>query len=181
MQAPAIPDNEQARLTALHSLGFSASKGKHFDEIASRVAEAFGTPIALVSLIDGEHQLWPGAAGLPEKLDATRQAPRDTSICGHVVADESVLVVDDVTKDPRFAENPFLLENGIRFYAGAPLRTSSGFVVGSLCVIDTKPRTFSPKDQKLLQIIADELMAKVEAECGHEVSSILNRVGHTGT
>jgi predicted PurR-regulated permease PerM len=181
MQAPAIPDNEQARLTALHSLGFSASKGKHFDEIASRVAEAFGTPIALVSLIDGEHQLWPGAAGLPEKLDATRQAPRDTSICGHVVADESVLVVDDVTKDPRFAENPFLLENGIRFYAGAPLRTSSGFVVGSLCVIDTKPRTFSPKDQKLLQIIADELMAKVEAECGHQVSSILNRVGHTGT
>ena len=83
-----------------------------------------------------------------------------------------MLVVDDVTKDPRFADNPFLLENGIRFYAGAPLRTASGFVVGSLCVIDTKPRTFTDKDKKLLQIIADELMAKVEAECARGVDPI---------
>jgi GAF domain-containing protein len=76
-----------------------------------------------------------------------------------------VIVAEDVSKDSRFADDPFLIEKGIRFYAGAPLRTSSGFVLGSLCVIDTKPRTFSAKDRKLLQTIADELMAKVEAEC----------------
>ena len=61
----------------------------------------------------------------------------------------------------------FLLEKGIRFYAGAPLRTSSGFVLGSLCVIDIKPRSFGPKDRKFLQFIADELMSKVEAERRH--------------
>ena len=165
VQAALIPENEQARLTALHELGISAAKGSHFDEVAAKVAAAFNTPIALVSLVDGEHQLWPGAVGLPDKLNASRQAPRDISICSHVVLAESVLVIDDVSKDARFTDNPFLLENGIRFYAGAPLRTASGFVIGSLCVIDTKPRTFTEQDKNLLQIIADELMAKVEAEC----------------
>jgi len=72
--------------------------------------------------------------------------------------------VEDVARDARFSRNPFLLEKGIRFYAGAPLRTLSGFVLGSLCIIDSKPRQFPKKDQKLLQVIADELMAQIEAE-----------------
>jgi hypothetical protein len=164
MMEPVIPENEQERLDALRELGLTSAKGEHFDALAGKVAEAFDAPIALVSLIDETSQLWAGAAGLPPELDASRQAPRSTSICGHVVAREEVLVVEDVAKDERFAGNPFLLEKGIRFYAGAPLRTSSGFVLGSLCVIDTKPRSFGPKDRKLLQIIADELMSKVEAE-----------------
>ncbi|WP_046864155.1 AI-2E family transporter [Microvirga massiliensis] len=164
MQAPDIPENEQERLHALRELGLVSARGEHFDKLAARVAEAFETPIALVSLIDKEHQVWPGASGLPDDMNDSRRSSRETSICGHVVAADEPIVVEDVSKDPRFAENPFLIEKGIRFYAGVPLRTSSGHVLGSLCVIDTKPRTFSPKDQKLLQTIADELMAKVEAE-----------------
>ena len=82
-----------------------------------------------------------------------------------------MLVVEDIAKDERFANNPFLLEKGIRFYAGAPLRTSSNCVLGSLCVIDTKPRSFGEKDRKLLQIIADELMSKVEAQAERRSSS----------
>jgi hypothetical protein len=164
MQAPDIPENELERLDALRELGLVSARGEHFDRLAARVAEAFETPIALVSLIDKEHQVWPGASGLPDDMNDSRQSSRETSICGHVVAADEPIVVEDVSKDPRFAENPFLIEKGIRFYAGAPLRTSSGHVLGSLCVIDTKPRTFSSKDQKLLQTIADELMAKVEAE-----------------
>ena len=139
-------------------------ESKHFDEVAAKVAAAFGTPIALVTLVDEEHQHWPGAVGLPPKLDACRMDARETSICGHVVFHNGVLVVEDVAKDPRFANNPFLIENGIRFYAGAPLRTSSGFAIGSLCVIDTKPRSFSAQDCKVLQKIADDLMFKVEIE-----------------
>jgi GAF domain-containing protein len=164
MLEPAIPENEQERLNALRELGLTSARGEHFDALAKKVAEAFDMPIALVSLIDETNQLWPGAAGLPPDLDASRQAARSTSICGHVVADGEMVVVEDVTKDERFTSNPFLLEKGIRFYAGAPLRTSSGFVLGSLCVIDVKPRSFGPKDRKLLQLIADELMSKVEAE-----------------
>ena len=90
---------------------------------------------------------------------------RETSICGHVVALGDMVVVEDVAKDSRFANNPFLIEKGIRFYAGAPLKTKAGFTVGSLCVIDAKPRAFGQKDRALLQKIADDLMGKVEYEC----------------
>jgi predicted PurR-regulated permease PerM len=165
MQTSDIPDDEKKRLDALRELGLVSARGEHFDKLAARVAEAFEMPIALVSLIDKEHQVWPGANGLPDDLNGARQSERETSIRGHVVAAGEVIVAEDVSKDSRFADDPFLIEKGIRFYAGAPLRTSSGFVLGSLCVIDTKPRTFSAKDRKLLQTIADELMAKVEAEC----------------
>ena len=97
---------------------------------------------------------------MPDELEKARQAPRETSICGHVVAIDAPLVVEDTARDPRFANNSFLRENGIRFYAGAPLRTSSGHVIGSLCVIDTRPRTIGGRDIKLLQVIADGLMSE---------------------
>jgi GAF domain-containing protein len=162
MRVPDIPENEKERLTALHRLGLPQGQGRYFDEVAARLTAAFETPIALVTVIDEQHQRWPGAAGLPPHLDELRADARETSICGHVVARNDVLVVEDVSKDPRFANNPFLLENGIRFYAGAPLRTSSGFPIGSLCVIDTKPRRFTARESKILLTIADDVMALVE-------------------
>ena len=165
MDTPALPENELDRLNALKELRLSAGGETQFDTLAAKVAEAFDVPIALVSLVDAENQFWPGAAGLPKDVDAARKGPRDLSICTHVVAGGQMIVVEDVARDPRFASNPFLLEKGIRFYAGAPLRTASGFVLGSLCVIDSKPRPFPKKEQKLLQVIADELMAQIEAEC----------------
>lgn len=163
-KAPPIPDNEQERLAALHELGLTSAHTPRFDEAAKRAAQVFGAPIGLVSLIDEEHQLWPGAAGLPPDLNATRQTSREESICGHVVASDEVLVAEDVTRDPRFSDNPLVLEKGIRFYAGAPLRTSSGLVLGSLCVIDTEPRQFSDDERRQLQEMADELMRQIETE-----------------
>jgi GAF domain-containing protein len=71
-------------------------------------------------------------------------------------------VSEDVTKDARFDDDPLVLEKGIRFYAGAPLRTSSGLVVGCLCVIDTRPREFPEADRQRLQDMADALMIQVE-------------------
>jgi GAF domain-containing protein len=165
MQPPAIPENERDRLEALRKLSLVGAESRHLDEMAAKVATAFGTPIALVSVVDETHQHGPGAAGLPPDLDACRMEARETSICGHVVAHGEMLVVEDVFKDPRFANNPFLIEKGIRFYASAPLNTKSGFTIGSLCVIDVKPRAFSEHDRALLRKLAQDLMAKVEMEC----------------
>ena len=175
MQPAPVPANEQDRIEALRSLGLITGESKHFDEVASKIAAAFGTPIALVTLVDDEHQHWPGAVGLPPKLDACRMDARETSICGHVVALNDLLVIEDVAKDPRFANNPFLIENGIRFYAGAPLRTSSGLAIGSLCVIDTKPRSFEENDRKILTKIADDLMIRVEIE--HQRNRMYGSIG----
>lgn len=165
MQPAPIPQNEQERIAALRSLGLVTGESEVFDEVAAKLAIAFGTAIALVTVVDEVRQHWPGAAGLPPKLDACRFDDRDTSICGHVVALNDLLVVEDVAKDPRFANNPFLIENGIRSYAGAPLRTSSGHVIGSLCVIHTAPREFSEQDRNILRKVADDLMTRVENEC----------------
>jgi GAF domain-containing protein len=160
-QTPPLPDNEHERLDALRRLDL-AKRRKELDEAARQAAQAFEVPIGLVSLIDEEHQLIPGATGLPPDLEASRQVPREVSICGHVVVHDDVLVAEDVTKDPRFADSPLVLEKGIRFYAGAPLRTASGLVLGSLCVIHTEPRPFPEEDRRRLQAMADALMARME-------------------
>jgi predicted PurR-regulated permease PerM/GAF domain-containing protein len=161
-EKPAIIDDEHERLAALHQLGLAGGRPHSFDEVTKRVAEAFGAPIALVSLITDEHPIMPGVTGQPPDPNAAHQLPREASVCGHVMAADEVVVSEDVTKDPRFTDNPLVLEKGIRFYAGAPLRSSSGLVLGSLCVIDMEPRAFSDGDRIQLQQLADGLMAELE-------------------
>lgn len=167
MVPPPIPAHEEERLDALYGSGaLDARHRGRFDQVAHKVADAFEVPIALVSLIDEHHQLWKGASGLPDELDKSRQGKREDSICGHVVAVDAPLVVADTMRDPRFAGNEFLREQGIRFYAGAPLRTASGQVIGTLCIMDRRPRSLGDRELKLLQVIADELMAEVEQQHG---------------
>ena len=126
----------------------------------------------MISFIDGERQFWKSRYGLPPELAVARESDRDTSMCGHVVAQNDVLVVDDVKRDPRFASNPFLQSCGVRFYAGAPLRTRQGAVVGSLCVIDTKPRQITGRERELLRMVADAVMTEMELR---QASRGLNR------
>jgi hypothetical protein len=162
MKPPPLPAQEEARLAALQASGaLDARHADHLDRVARNVADAFDTPIGIVSLIDDSCQLWKGAAGLPEELEKSRQGSRDTSVCGHVVAANEPLMIEDTARDPRFADNPFLRKFSFRFYAGVPLRTASGHVIGSLCVIDYKPRSLNPRELKLLQLIADELMGEL--------------------
>lgn len=157
-----IPAEEEVRLQALQASGaLDPDNSVHLDRVAHTVADAMDMPIAMVSLIDESLQLWKGAWGLPAELERSRQGTRETSVCNYVVAANAPLVVEDTARDPRFAQNPLLRENGMRFYAGVPLRTYSGHVIGSLCVIDLKPRTLSPRELKLMQVIADELMAEL--------------------
>ena len=90
------------------------------------------------------------------------------------MAENEVLVIEDVLKDKRFANNPWLKERGIRFYAGAPLRPpSAGVAIGSVCVIDMEPRVISDRDIAFLQFIADEVMLELQAERQSEQSHAL--------
>ncbi len=159
---PVRPDTEQAQIAALHDLGLTTPRARQFDEVSKKVAQAFDAPIALVSLVDEVHRPHPGALEAHQDSQATEQASREDSLDAHVVAANEVLVSEDVTKDARFDDDPLVLEKGIRFYAGAPLRTSSGLVVGCLCVIDTRPREFPEADRQRLQDMADALMIQVE-------------------
>jgi hypothetical protein len=159
-----VPPNEEKRLAALKRLDvLDTPREEGYDRYTERLKEAFDVPIALISLVDDARLWWKSAQGLPESLDRAREAPRDTSICGHVVAADEPLVVEDVLRDERFAGNSFLREHGIRFYAGAPLRTNDGMPVGTLCVLDVKPRRVTPTEQRLLQGVADDVVRDMQA------------------
>lgn len=151
------PATEQEQLVALHDLGLTSVSARHFDEFSRKVAKAFGAPIALVSLVDEVTDPRDEATGAPVSHHTTGHSAHG-SLDAYVVAANEVIVSEDVTEDPRFADDPLVLEKGIRFYAGAPLRTSSGLAVGCLCVIDTQPREFPEPDRERLQEMADELV-----------------------
>jgi GAF domain-containing protein len=158
-----IPADEEARLAELKGLNLlDTAPEAEFDQVTERLTKLFKVPIALVTLVDKNRQWFKSQAGLPADLVEACSAPRDVSICGHVVANNEVLIVHDLARDPRFANNPWLREYGLRFYAGIPLRGPNGFPVGSLCILDTKPRDMSPHEQDLLKMIAAEVMEQIK-------------------
>ena len=158
VQPPEIPADEDLRMRALCRLEVLDSEPERaFDDIVEVAAQIFGVPIALVSLVDSERQWFKARVG----LDAP-ETPRSVSVCGHVVAQGSAIVVPDLGVDPRFADNPLVLEGPkIRFYAGAPLVSREGQILGTLCVIDREPRTPSEAQlaalERLARVVVDQL------------------------
>jgi hypothetical protein len=158
----AIPDNEEKRLEELTRLQVAdGTRDEFFDRITKKLARLFEVPIALITFIDRDHQWFKSQVGLPEEIAAAQQTSRDLSICGHVVANDELLVVEDLSRDRRFANNPLLRERGLRFYAGVPLR-SNHLAIGSLCILDVKPRKMSEREKRLLQIIGEDVMEEIE-------------------
>src|SRR5581483_5754335 len=111
-----------------------------FDRATRKLAKLFQVPMALVTLVDRDRQWFKSQFGLPEDLARERSTPRAVSICGHMIAQNATLVVEDLARDRRFANNPLIKARGFRFYAGAPLRGPGGFAIGSLCLLDMRPR-----------------------------------------
>ena len=121
-----------------------------FEHITSLATRLFGVPIATVTLVDAHRQWFKSVRGLE-----TRETPREHSFCAHAITGEGVMVVSDATRDARFARNPLVTgEPHIRFYAGAPLRTPEGQLLGTLALIDRQPRTFDQVEQQALQDLA---------------------------
>ncbi len=143
-----VSETEPTQAASLPMIGMAASRRQELDLASRKIAQAFDVPIALVSFADGPSQ--------------EAQEGHDNSLDAHVIAADDVLVSEDVTEDARFADDPRVLEKGIRFYAGAPLRISSGQVVGCLSLVDTQPRTFSDQDRLRLQDMASGLMVDID-------------------
>lgn len=132
------PDNEEARQQGVDKLRQRGiAHPAALNETLTAAADLFGCTISAVTVVDGDRQWFAGVVGM-EDVEITRA----TSFCAHTILNPSdVLCVPDTLADPRFAGNPLVTEEmALRFYAGAPLRTSDGAVVGALCVIDTSAR-----------------------------------------
>jgi predicted PurR-regulated permease PerM/methylmalonyl-CoA mutase cobalamin-binding subunit len=164
-----IPGDDEQRLAALTALNlFQSPSDLSLDRVTRRIARIFDVPIAFITVVDADRQYFKGQTGLREDLAASRESPRSTSICGHLVASNEVLVVEDLARDRRFAGNPFIKAHGFRFYAGVPLRAPNGQPVGSLCILDTKPRSVTDRELRLLNLTAEEVMEEI----GNRSSSV---------
>jgi GAF domain-containing protein len=158
----AIPDNEENRLEELARLYLAnGTREEVFDRITKKVARLFEVPIALITLIDRDHQWFKSHVGLPDDIAEAQQTSRDLSVCGHVIANDEILVVEDLARDRRFANNPLLKERGLRFYAGVPLR-SNNLPIGSLCILDVKPRRMTEREKRLLEVISEDVMEEIQ-------------------
>lgn len=151
MQAPAIPSNEARRLASLKALDLLDTPAEQvWDRLVQVAATVCDVPISLVSIVDTDRQWFKARFG----LDAP-ETGRDISFCGHAILGDTPFVVPDAAMDDRFSDNPLVTgAPDIRFYAGIPLSAPDGAKMGTLCVIDRKPRQLTKSQEATLKILA---------------------------
>lgn len=157
MIKPELPANEAERLHALRTLQIlDTSHEERFDRVTRMAKRMFGVEISLVSLVDEDRQWFKSAQG----LDAS-ETSREISFCGHAINQDGLFIIPNAIDDVRFSDNPLVTDApNIRFYAGYPLKLRQGINLGTLCLIDSKPKHLNEEDKQLL----NDLGAMIEQE-----------------
>ncbi len=150
---------QDKRLSALHSFEIlDTDPEKDFDDIVKLASAICGTPISMISLVDADRQWFKARVG----VDMT-ETPLETSICAHAILEAEFLEIADTTQDPRIADNTLVtIDQGVRFYAGAALKTADNLPIGTLCVLDYQPKELSPLQRDTLKVLARQVMTQLE-------------------
>jgi signal transduction histidine kinase len=168
MQEPSVPLNEKERLAALREYQILDTEAEpEFDEITGLASEICQVPVSMITLIDEERQWIKSAASLIEQETArlnVREMPRRIAFCAHAIQFPfDPFVVKDMRKDSRFKDHPFVNDEPyIVFFAGIPLTNPEGFALGTLCVLDKRPRKLSDSQLRALQILAKQVIHLLE-------------------
>ncbi|CAG9216021.1 MULTISPECIES: sensor domain-containing diguanylate cyclase [Paraburkholderia] len=177
MLRPSMPHNESERLETLRSLHIlDTPPEERFDRLTRLARRLFGVPIAAVTLVDSHRQWFKSHPG----IDAS-ETPRDVSFCSHAILDDELFLVNDALLDVRFADNPLVTgDPNIRFYAGYPLTVDNGSRLGTLCLIDVKPRALDDEERVLLRDLArmaEQEISAVQLATTDELTGLSNRRG----
>ena len=157
--APAMPENEAARLEALRNYHIlDTEPERSFDDLTLLASHICGTPMALISLVDADRQWFKSRIGIP-----ISETARAVSFCAHAINHRDLFIVPDARHDERFCDNPLVTgDQEIRFYAGAPLVTPDGHALGTLCVLDHVARTLSREQLESLTALCRQAEAQLE-------------------
>ena len=155
----ALHSAEAYRLAALRNYGIlDTPREADFDDVVEVASAICGTPISVINLIDQGRQWFKAEVGL-----GVRETPIDSSICAHAILQPGLFIIPDTRLDPRFADNPLVTgDPHLRFYAGALLETPEGFPLGTVCVLDYKPRELDEKQKAFLRLMASQVMKQLE-------------------
>ena len=158
---PLIPQDEAERLVEFRlSAAVDSEPEERFDKITRMAQKVFAVPFTGVSFVEGDRQWFKSKQGLP-----IGDSSRDLSFCGHAITGSEIFVVEDAVLDPRFAQNPLVLEEPrIRFYAGYPVRGPGGHNVGTLCIMDKNPREFNEDERESLRDLAEMVEKEIKAK-----------------
>jgi two-component system, cell cycle sensor histidine kinase and response regulator CckA len=163
MRHTPVQSNAPERLAAVRRTALLDTPPEEaFDRLTRMAARLLGAPVAFISLLTEDRQFFKSATGLPEPWATRRNSPAAASFCRHVVDSRRPLVVDDARRDPLLRTTPAVRELGWIAYAGVPLITRQGYVVGTLGVVDVMPRLWSDRDQSLLQDLAASAVTEIE-------------------
>jgi signal transduction histidine kinase/ActR/RegA family two-component response regulator len=148
------PVNETERILTLQDLEILDTESeKVFDDLTQLASEYFNVPIVLISLVDEERQWFKSKQGL-----GACETPRDFAFCAHAILQDDLFIVENALEDERFADNPLVTDQpNVIFYAGYPIEIKEGIRIGTLCLIDNKPRKFSTEDRKKLITFGEQV------------------------
>jgi signal transduction histidine kinase len=174
MIAAPIPVNEQERLQELIRYEVLYTQYEEdFDQIVQLASAICKTPISTITLLDFNKQWFKAKIGIENT-----EGDRDVSFCGHAIVDEeAIMIVNDALKDQRFIDNPLVLgDPNIRFYAGYPLVSPSGYKLGTLCVIDRVPRSLTAEQELTLKTLGNQVVKLFELRLRNKEAEVRNRL-----
>ena len=179
LKTPELPKSEDKRLATLNSLDIlDTPVEERFDRITRIAQKTFNVSTVLVSLVDQNRQWFKSSVGLDAK-----ETTRELSFCGHAIHSEKVFVIPDALEDERFADNPLVLgDPKIRFYAGYPVKAGNGEILGTLCLLDSKPRSLDEDEIETLKdlgAVVERELSMVQIATIDDLTKIPNRRGFT--
>ncbi|MGK7370730.1 MAG: histidine kinase dimerization/phospho-acceptor domain-containing protein, partial [Candidatus Halalkalibacterium sp. M3_1C_030] len=159
LQEAPIPKNERERVKELMSFDIIDTLPEdEFDALTNLASRICNVPIALINFVDSEEQFTKSCTGI-----SVGTTPRSESICQYTILTDELLQINDLSKDSRFKNMPYVKDDpDLRYYAGVPLKSDNGYAIGSLCIMDYEPRELTDQELKDLKVLANEVMARLK-------------------